>query len=87
MKKNLLLVLSLVLCFVWHIMAASQSSILKATTSQDVPLKVTIEGNPNAPGSDRIVSDGRGDYVDGQQGVYAKFQVDNGSNDFINLWC
>ena len=50
--------------------------------TNDVPLKVTVEGNPNMPGQYSIVGDGR-DYIDGQEGVYAKFQVDNGTNDFI----
>lgn len=50
--------------------------------SSDVALRVTVEGNPNMPGLFSIVGDGR-DYVDGEEGVYAVFQVDNGTNDFI----
>jgi hypothetical protein len=50
--------------------------------SADVALKVTVDGNPNIPGVYSIVGDGR-DYVDGEEGVYAKFQVGNGTNDFI----
>lgn len=51
--------------------------------SSDVALKVTIAGDPNAPGAYSIVGDGRGEYVDGVAGVYAKFQIGNGTNDFI----
>lgn len=80
MKKSRLFGVSLALCLGLYVIATAQNKPLKVA-SQDVPLKVTIEGNPNAPGSDRIVGDGR-DYVDGQEGVYARFQVDNGSNDF-----
>lgn len=52
--------------------------------SSDVALRVTIEGqaNDDPPSTNAIVGDGR-EYVDGQEGVYAKFQVDNGTNDFI----
>lgn len=51
--------------------------------SPDIALRVTISGTPNAPGAYSIVGDLGGDYVDGQEGVYAKFQIGNGSNDFI----
>lgn len=60
----------------------SSNPVVGKPPSSDVALKVTVEGNPNMPGLYGIVGDGR-DYVDGQEGVYAKFQVDNGTNDFI----
>ena len=78
MKKTVSLV-SLALT----LLLSSNSAVgSKNPSSPDVALRVTIEGNPNMPGLFSVVGDGR-DYVDGQEGVYAKFQVGNGTNDFI----
>ena len=78
MKKTVSLVaLALtLLCF------SNSAAGSKRPPDPDIALRVTVEGNPNMPGSFRLVGDGR-DYVDGQEGVYAKFQVGNGTNDFI----
>lgn len=46
----------------------------------NVPLRVTVQGNPNIPESYGVVGDGR-DYVDGEEGVSAVFQ--DGTNDFL----
>jgi len=78
MKRTVLLVaLALTLLY-----STNSAAVPKGPPSSDVALRVTVEGNPNMPGSYSLVGDGR-DYVDGQEGVYAKFQVDNGTNDFI----
>ena len=48
--------------------------------SNNVALRVTVDGNPNMPGAYSIVGDGR-DYVDGEEGVSAQFQ--DVTNDFL----
>jgi hypothetical protein len=48
--------------------------------SVNVPLRVTIEGNPNMPGAYSVVGDGR-DYVDGEEGVSAL--LSSSTNDFL----
>ena len=76
MKKSLLTISVTVLMLGLHITAAAQ----------DVPLRVKIEVYPNAyilaTSPYRIIGDTR-DYVDGKDGIYARFQVVNWSNDFI----
>jgi len=59
--------------------------------TNNVDLKVSFRGAIGDPGvynpfGDKVISDGRGDYIDGVDGVAAKFWVDTTPNNFgLNL--
>lgn len=88
MKRIVYLPLALLLmCFTLSSISNGQHQ------SSDIPLKVRIEGNPNTyttASPYQIIGDGVGTadqtagvYEDGKDGVYARFQIGNGTNDFI----
>lgn len=67
MKK----MLSLVALMVLVLLGSSIPGSGKGPPPPDIPVRVTVAGTANSPAGYSIVSDGIGDYVDGQQGVSA----------------
>jgi hypothetical protein len=68
MKKNLLIVVCLVLGLGW---ATAGTSAQKTVTYPAVPLKVTIENLDSANTRSQIRSDENGEYIDGMAGIEA----------------
>jgi hypothetical protein len=86
MKKSSVLIAILALGFCLPLIGTARNK-----TTNNVNLRVSFRGaigDPTVynPYGDKLISDGRGDYMDGVDGVYAKFLVDNTPNDFsLNL--
>ncbi|HXG95126.1 MAG TPA: hypothetical protein VNN73_22505 [Blastocatellia bacterium] len=85
MKKRFMLFVVVTVGFTLPFIAAAQ-----AKRSQNVSLRVSLRGAIGDPATynplgDKIISDGRGDYIDGVDGVYAKFLVDVNNDFSMNL--
>lgn len=77
MKKSLLPAVVFVIVVTCAFSAVGSGNAQKGKPPADIPLKASLAGQPNNPSGFRIVSDGRGDYVDGLEGVTAIIAGDN----------
>ena len=63
---------SLLAIVVMFLLASSIPGSGKGPPPPDIAVRVTVAGEPDALGGYSVVSDDRGAYVDGEQGVLAK---------------
>lgn len=74
MKKSLLPVVLFIIVVTCVFSTVGSGNAQKGKPPAPIPLKVSLAGNANAPDGYRIVSDGRGYYVDGEHGVTARIE-------------